>query len=71
MIYVKIPFTNQYKLPDTCVDCKFREYDDKIVWRDHGKTQLGGYVCIFSRQLINNTEREEFCPVEDDGIPYK
>ena len=70
MIYVKIPL-NEYELPVNCVECKHRVYDDDIVWREHGKTQFGGHVCIFSKQLINNCQREESCPLEDDGKSYK
>lgn len=63
--------TNLEKMPTTCCDCPLKVYDPQIVWKDALKTQWGGWVCPISGQLINNTMREEFCPLEEIPEPPK
>lgn len=57
--------TNLEKMPTTCCDCPLKTYDPRIVWKNKLMTQWGGYVCPISGQLVDNTKREEFCPLEE------
>lgn len=68
MIFIR---TNLEKMPTNCCDCPLKAYDPQIVWKDALMTQWGGWVCPISGQLINNTQREEFCPLEENPEPPK
>ena len=63
--------TNLEKMPTTCCDCPLKVYDPPIVWKDALMTQWGGWACPISGQLIDNTKREEFCPLEEISEPPK
>lgn len=57
--------TNLDALPNTCTSCRYAQYDESIVWKEDIGTHWGGFVCAITRQLIDNTKRDVFCPLEE------
>lgn len=51
------------EVPATCCHCSLQVYDDEIKWGDAGVKRTGAYVCFITGQLIDNTKREEKCPL--------
>lgn len=49
--------------PETCVQCKLMVYNPELVWDDAGKETVGAWVCLLTGELIDNTKREEHCPL--------
>jgi hypothetical protein len=57
-IYVK-----NMKAPVTCCHCPLMGYDPDIEWADGGMETQGAYICVITHELIDNTKREEHCPL--------
>lgn len=51
------------EIPVTCCHCPLMGYDTDIEWVDGGRETQGGYICVLTHELINNTNREEHCPL--------
>lgn len=51
------------KMPVTCCHCPLMGYDPGIEWNDGGRETKGAYICIMTHELIDNTKREEHCPL--------
>ena len=51
------------EMPTTCCYCKMIAYNPDIVWNDGGINAIGGYCCVLTGELIDNTTREEHCPL--------
>ena len=57
-VYIK-----NMKAPVTCSYCPLIAYDSDIEWNDGGRETQGAYVCVMTGELIDNTKREEHCPL--------
>lgn len=57
-IYIK-----NMKAPVNCCHCPLIGYDPDIEWNDGGRETQGAYVCVLTGELIDNTKREEHCPL--------
>lgn len=55
--------------PKTCCNCVATKYDDQISWKDGDRDTQGAYVCSLTHQLIYNTRRGDYCPLDDQGVP--
>ena len=51
------------EMPVTCSYCPLIAYDPDIEWNDGGRETQGAYVCVMTRELIDNTKREGHCPL--------
>jgi hypothetical protein len=51
------------EMPITCCHCPMMGYDPDIEWNDGGRETQGAYVCVLTHELIDNTKREEHCPL--------
>ena len=51
-------------MPVTCCTCPLIVYIEDIKWDDAGKERIGAYCCRLTGELINNTRREDHCPLE-------
>ncbi len=51
------------EMPATCCHCPLMGYDPDIEWNDGGRETQGAYVCVLTHELIDNTKREEHCPL--------
>ena len=51
------------KMPKTCCGCKMMIYNPELVWDDNGIETVGAWVCLLTAELIDNTKREEHCPL--------
>ena len=50
-------------MPVTCCHCPLMGYDPDIEWVDGGRETQGAYICVITHELIDNTKREEHCPL--------
>ena len=57
-IYIK-----NMKAPATCCHCPLMDYDPDIEWDDGGRKTQGAYICVITHELIDNTKREDHCPL--------
>ena len=57
-IYIK-----NVEMPITCCDCPLIGYDPDLKWNDGGREAQGAYICFITHELIDNTKREEHCPL--------
>ena len=57
-IYIK-----NMKAPVTCCHCPLMGYDPDIEWVDGGRETQGAYICVITHELIDNTKREDHCPL--------
>ena len=51
------------EMPVTCCHCPLMSYDPDIDWVDGGRETQGAYICVLTGELIDNTKREEHCPL--------
>jgi hypothetical protein len=51
------------EMPVTCCHCPLMGYDPEIEWDDGGRETQGEYICVITHELIDNTKREEHCPL--------
>ena len=51
------------EMPVTCCHCPLIGYDPDIEWVDGGRETQGAYICVITHELIDNTKREEHCPL--------
>ena len=51
------------KMPVTCCHCPLMGYDPDIEWNDGGRETQGAYICVITHELIDNTKREDHCPL--------
>ena len=51
------------EMPITCCHCKMIAYNPETVWNDNGNETQGAWVCLLTAELIDNTKREEHCPL--------
>ena len=51
------------EMPTTCCHCKLMVYNHELVWDDAGTERTGAWVCLLTGELIDNTKREEHCPL--------
>ena len=51
------------EMPVTCCHCPLMGYDQDIEWVDGGRETQGAYICVITHELIDNTKREEHCPL--------
>jgi hypothetical protein len=51
------------KMPETCVQCDLKRYDQERIWTDNGTELLGAWVCKRTDEIIWNTQRGENCPL--------
>lgn len=58
-------------MPITCCHCPLMFYDEYIKWNDNGRDTVGAYCCKLTRKLINNTKREDSCPLVQLHEPPK
>ena len=49
--------------PKTCCQCKLVAYHAETVWNDNGRETKGAWICLKTGELIDNTKREEHCPI--------
>lgn len=64
-IYVKRTAIPEMVMPATCCHCPLVGYDPDIKWLDDGKESIGAYRCLITGELIDNTKREDHCPLEE------
>lgn len=50
------------EMPVTCCHCPLMVYDPDREWFDI-LAQMGAHICTLTRELIDNTKREEHCPL--------
>lgn len=58
------------EMPVTCCQCKEMVYNPEIKWEQAGKEEEGGWVCLLTGELIDNTKREEHCPLVEVPTPH-
>lgn len=51
------------EMPVTCCHCPLMGYDPDIEWVDGGRKTQGAYICAITHELIDNTKREDHCPL--------
>lgn len=51
------------EMPVTCCHCPLMGYDPEIEWNDGGRETQGAYICVMTKELIDNTKRENHCPL--------
>lgn len=51
------------EMPVTCCHCPLMGYDPDIEWADGGRETQGAYICVITHELIDNTKREDHCPL--------
>ena len=51
------------EMPVTCCHCPLMGYDPDIELVDGGGETQGAYICVITHELIDNTKREEHCPL--------
>ena len=51
------------EMPVTCCHCPLMGYDPDIEWNDGGRETQGAYICVMTHELIDNTKREDHCPL--------
>lgn len=51
------------EMPVTCCHCKLMVYNTELVWDDAETERTGSWVCLLTGELIDNTKREEHCPL--------
>lgn len=51
------------EMPINCCHCPLMGYDPDIEWVDGGRETQGAYICVITHELIDNTKREEHCPL--------
>ena len=51
------------EMPITCCHCPLMGYDPDIEWNDGGMETQGAYICVMTHELIDNTKREDHCPL--------
>ena len=49
-------------MPVTCCHCPLMGYDQDREWND-GMARMGAHICVLTGELINNTKREDHCPL--------
>ena len=49
------------EMPVTCCHCPLMGYDPDREWFD--STRTGAHICVLTGELIDNTKREEHCPL--------
>lgn len=52
-----------FEFPTTCCHCKLMVYNPELVWDDAGESITGGWVCLLTGEIIDNTKREDHCPL--------
>lgn len=50
------------EMPVTCCHCPLMGYDPDREWHD-GMARTGAHICVLTGELIDNTKREEHCPL--------
>ncbi len=50
------------EMPVTCCHCPLMGYDPDREWFD-SMARTGAHICVITHELINNTKREEHCPL--------
>ena len=56
-------FIKGVEMPVNCCHCPLIGYDSDIEWVDGGRETQGAYICVITHELIDNTKREEHCPL--------
>lgn len=49
-------------MPVTCCHCPLMGYDPDREWND-GMARMGAHICVLTGELINNTKRDDHCPL--------
>ena len=50
------------EMPVTCCHCPLMGYDPDREWFD-SMARTGAHICVLTGELIDNTKREEHCPL--------
>ena len=50
------------EMPATCCHCPLMGYDPDREWVD-SMARTGAHICVLTGELIDNTKREEHCPL--------
>lgn len=50
------------EMPVTCCHCPLMGYDPDREWVD-SMARTGAHICVLTGELIDNTKREEHCPL--------
>lgn len=50
------------EMPVTCCHCPLMGYDPDREWYD-SMARTGAHICVLTGELIDNTKREEHCPL--------
>lgn len=50
------------EMPVTCCHCPLMGYDPDREWYD-SMARTGAHVCVLTGELIDNTKREDHCPL--------
>ena len=50
------------EMPATCCHCPLMGYDPDREWYD-SMARTGAHICVLTGELIDNTKREEHCPL--------
>ena len=58
------------EMPITCCQCKLMVYNPEIKWEQAGREECGAWVCLLTGELIDNTKREEHCPLIEVPTPH-
>lgn len=58
------------EMPITCCQCKLMVYNPEIKWEQAGREECGGWVCLLTGELIDNTKREEHCSLVEVPTPH-
>lgn len=56
-------YIKDMEMPVTCCHCPLMGYDSDIEWVDGGRETQGAYICVITHELIDNTKREDHCPL--------
>ena len=58
------------EMPITCCHCYLMDYNSEIKWEQSGRREQGGWICLLTKELIDNTKREEHCPLIEVPTPH-
>lgn len=58
------------EMPVTCCHCPLMMFYPEVEWNDNGRKTVGAYVCCQTGELIDNTKREDHCPLIEVSEPH-
>lgn len=57
------------EMPVTCCHCPLMGYDPDREWHD-SMARTGAHICVLTGELIDNTKREDHCPLVPVPEPH-